>query len=279
MHHRNVRNLIAITTAALVLAACGNAGNPSNPNPGEALSQQEASELRGAAVQGNAMLSASLSADTSPLAMVGAGVNLNTNDIDCSAQASSTTDADNDGIHQDATLTWDCTVGTLSTEGRLRAQDKNDQDARSGFRLEAQDVRLSLGEGDRLRSFDLDSTFDLNTSGQTYSADSQLTVDYQTPRGSGSASSDYDITLTPDNASDPFEAGTVSVSGNLTFVRNGKTHVFTASSQNLHFRQSCDSGFDSGSIRYADNKGNTLTLTYQGCNQVTATFNGSVMTE
>ena len=280
----------------LALSACGGTDTPDNtPSPGEgpatALTQQEAEEFVGVALSANEFI-------LEPFLGLGAGgsgpfglttpnllndLGLQTSELsvqqeDCTTLTGNDTDADNDGIPVDVTLTADCDEvfesGRFIFRASVRIQDKDDSSPLSGYSLVYDDYEITVSADGQTATIKLDMNFDLTIGNGTYRADYDYDLSITSPDVSGRIAFDYTVTYTPDNAADPFEAGTFAFDGSLQYSSEGESYSMTTSSAGLHYSAVCGD-FDSGSAQYADSAGNTVTLTYNSCGSVTATYNGS----
>jgi hypothetical protein len=81
-------------------------------------------------------------------------------------------------------------------------------------------------------------------------------------------------TYQADSTGDPFAAGTFTFDGKVTFEDSDGRYELTRTSSGVHYASTC-SGFDSGSVHYADNQGNTMAITFSACDSYTITYNGS----
>ena len=279
----------------LVLSACGGTDDGPDSDPeGDAttpLTQQEAQEFVGVALSANKFilepflgLGAGSSGPfglTAPARLNALGLQtsgLSVQQEDCTTLTGNETDADNDGIPVDLTLTADCDQtfegGRFIFRGSVRIQDKDDTNPTSGYSLVYRDYELTVSADGQTATIKLDMNFDLTIGSGVYQADYDYDISVESPEGSGRIVFDYTVTYTPDNAADPFEAGTFTFDGSLQYSSEGESYSMTTSSTGLHYSATCGD-FDSGSAQYADSAGNTVTLTYNSCGNVTATYNGS----
>ena len=85
--------------------------------------------------------------------------------------------------------------------------------------------------------------------------------------------------------SDPFASGTVSLSGQGTLSRSFQgvqqsRVVARSTNPSLHWNAACRAadptatGYDSGTVLYADDMGGTLQVVFNGCENPTITNNG-----
>ena len=188
-------------------------------------------------------------------------------------------DTDGDGIPDHATIQYACNTSGVTMTGTLTVQDQPGID--TGYTVTLSNFKLTALVGAQTYSLAADMTFDLSGSpSTTYTLDDSLNVAVDFPNASGSLSLSGHPTYTPDSASAPFAAGTFTLDGRATFTApNGKTYSVTRTGKNLHFDKAnttCTTGFDTGTVRYVDGRGNTLQLAYT-CGAVTATYNGSAL--
>ena len=277
--------------ALLLLAAC------SGP---QALTQDVAEQLAGVAEAGDEFLIAMMASPTdfalaseggvaaaAPLANLFATAEVSPQQTaQCFEETTSSPDADGDDIPASASYTIDCTLtgeggASLTMSGSLTVEDDDDGDPTSGYQVQvtAFEFRAVSSNGDVV-TLTLDLDFDLDKgAGNSYMAAFDFDFGISTPNGSGSIAYAFDHSYTPDDPLNPFAAGTFVLDGTLTFQRNARVYRLTRTSPGLHFSESCTlTAFDSGTVTHADSLGNTLVITYNSCGDVTATYNGLVMT-
>ncbi len=284
---RILRHTFLTTLLAVLLAACGNFGVLP-------LDEQVAGELATTATTGDELLAAMLTSPTSfspqqnatlaaPLRAL-AGT-LAPEAIDCFQDVSVSADGDGDGIPASASYLIDCTVSdgqssaTITISGSSSVSDDDDTDPISGYDVTVTDFALDAidaqGSSYQLR-FDLD--YDLDKLTDRYVLDHDMSMSVTAPTGSASLTVSGMPGYTPDDWADPFVAGTFTFDGSLMFNRNGASYSLTRTSNGLHFDQACVSTFDLGSVSYTDGNGNSLVISYNACNDVTVTYNGTVVT-
>lgn len=276
----------------IVLSACGGDGSsnpPGGETPNDELTQEEAVEFSSLAVASNSFILAPFFSSNgfSPLAtanlalrdaVLPAAGRLSPQQEECTTVTGSETDADNDGIPVNLTLIADCDItyegGRIIFKGSIRVQDKDDSNPASGYSVVYDNYELTVTSEGETASIKIDMNFDLTISGSVYRADYDFDLSVSSPEGSGRIAFDYVISYTPDNAADPFAAGTFVFDGSLQYSGDGENYSMRTSSAGLHYSATCGD-FDSGSSRYQDNAGNTVAVTYNSCGNVTVTYNGS----
>lgn len=297
-----IRNRLAsifLLSALMLLAACGG-GDPGPGGDGNAaLDQGEAETLSALATQSDRFLIAMLQ-DPFSLTLASSTTSASlprpltkllgqTPETDlgvlqseeCVTEGGNTTDADNDGIPVSATYTIDCdysdpSYGSLKLTGSFTFSDKDDNDPLSGYTAEVSDYDYTFSADGTNVTFSMDLAIDLTVTADSYTADYTLNYDLSSAEGSGSLSYDYSLTYRPADASDPFAAGTFVVDGSLDFESGGERYSLTVeTTPELLYSSSCDSSFVGGSARYEDSEGNALTVSYSGCNNVSASYNGA----
>ncbi|MDX2005228.1 MAG: hypothetical protein SFU83_08125 [Meiothermus sp.] len=219
------------------------------------------------------------------------------------------TDADDDGVPVNATVTFDCTAanpagGTFSTKGSVALQDTNDAQAQSGFGVTFGAFRTVQTAGGRTVERTLEGTYSLDRQTNVYAIVKKYTHAVKITRGSetntGSLTWDVSRTFTPDqsalDAGKPWSAGTIEVKkdapGSAVWVRGGNTRTLNwYTDPTLHWnRAACEVNlpgrsrperllnFDAGAKVYeftaADGSKSVLRLEFSGCGSLTTTLNG-----
>ncbi len=274
--------LTLLFSALLVLAAC---------SPAQPFNQLAANQLEAIAEDGDELASA-LFASPSDISMQAADRNLpgplanfmamidpQQASVECFIDANSSADLDGDTVPADTFFSADCTFqdgpDTVTLVGTMTAQD-DDNDPTSGYDITISDFEFRIQTATSLIVRAADMAFDLDKlPGNSYSA--SHIVDYTKIGpiiGTATLSFDGVYGYTPDDAGDPFAAGTLTLDDLLAFTHNANSYSVTRISNDLHFSSACatDNKFDAGTVTYADSGGNTLVVTYTACGTATGTF-------
>lgn len=277
---------LVLGTLVTTLAACGGPGTLTG-----GAGQQGGAALLSSAKQSNAVLG-QLLADPKNLSGVAsattqsAGRGLSAQAFNCAANSTPAkpVDADADGVPLSATFTIDCaakddrTGAGWSIRGSSSASDKDDTDATSGYKVEVKDFTVAgTDDANRSSSATLNYAFDFTKQAALYGATLNFDLSSTTPQGNHRLTYAYDLKYTPDNAARPRDAGALSASGNASYTEAQGGRSLSVRVTDLHFSKTCTGYFDRGSVSYQDAQGNTLVLTYTGCNAVTATYNGQAV--
>ncbi len=268
---------------AVLLTACGGGAVPTQP-----LTQAAAAQIAATGMVGDQLVIGMISpSGYSPLSIgaqsLGVDGLLPAATSNCpSLSPASPVDADNDGWYATATETYDCSLTSGSTSmsitGTLSESDKNDNDPYSGTKATIKDLKISTTDSSGTSSITENLDWDLTkgTAG-AYTLDYDLRFDFTAP----SATTMLEVQGTPtyqaDSAGDPFAAGTFTFNGKVTFQDSDGRYELTRTSSGAHYSSTCSSGFDGGSVHYADNQGNTLAITFSGCSSYTITYDGSAL--
>lgn len=286
---------ILVTVCILLLAACGSTNN-NQPNTTE-LTEAQAGNFAKVALQSDDYLIGMLANPmgfSNPLSTLSLSNNpelnlvalsiaaLEPQQTDCYSETGSDVDADKDGIPASSVISFDCSSSengfSYSYKGKITFADNNDADPKSGYSVKIENYEISFNNKGDIFKLSMNLDFSMIVTATSYTA--KYTFDFETSGtdASGKIGFDYTYTYTPDNAADPFAAGTLSFTGNMTFTEGSDTVSLTSSSTGVHFSESCKTGFDSGTVNYADNAGNTLKVTFNACDKVTVSYNGSAVT-
>ena len=281
------RSSVAILVASsvvltILLAACGTATPPVKP-----LTQAAATQVASTGMTGDQLVASMIAPNGfSPLSV---GIQaLGVTGIQPQASCATTSpaspvDADNDGWYANATVTYDCSYssgGVTSTiTGSVTEQDKNDADPYSGTKATVKDLKIAVSDSSGTSSITENLSWDLTRNAPgAYALSYDFRLDLADP-SNGNAS--FEVQGTPtytaaSGTSNPFDAGTFTLDGKVTFQDSDGTYELTRQSGGVHYSSSCG-GFDSGTVNYHDNSGNTMAISYTGCNSISLTYNGSTV--
>lgn len=279
------------------LAACGD----SSPQPTQGLSKESAGELSSFAVDSQERLLAmmpgttemsSLSSSSSKLPKQVASLlpqrglsALSTQEDECITFTGDFTDADADEIPVSATFTFDCAYSEegsdFTVKGSAYFQDANDTDALSGYAIKFTDFTISETKKGQTNTLELDQTFVLGVDDDKslYVIENDLVLTATTPEGNFTYSELASLGYAPDDVADPFAAGTFAFNSVTTWQSGEDIYKLTGVSPALHYSATCESGFDAGTLELQDNFSNSLSITYNACNNVTVVYNGTALSE
>lgn len=248
---------------ALLLAACGGADTI---DTGGQLTEEDAAAFSDFARQSADFQMGVLS---SPLGMLPgvAPAGISAAQGDCVATVGGAADSDGDGIPDDVTYTWNCSVATdgFDASGSVRLQDSG-----SGVDMVFDELTLAF-EG---ASFGFDGSVSTSASHPTYTATIDIAFTFSGGGESGSFAYELDQTFTSTAAEEnAFDAGTLDFTGSIAVTGGGTSYSLTAESQDLVVEATCVTGFASGSIAWADTEGNALDLEF-ACDAWIASYNG-----
>jgi hypothetical protein len=206
-------------------------------------------------------------------------------------------DNDGDGIPASYNATFNCQNETFgdrvtTVTGSVTVSDSSDSSVTAGLLITFTDFLVNVVKSDgsdRSRTLNGTVTFAPSDDG-TYQGTHDLTIAFsfadpgQSPV-QGTFVSHGTAVYTPDaGATDPFAAGMVDLSGQGTLTDNfsglSTAHMITRSTNPpLHWNRSCRTsnanaiGFDSGTIVYSADNGNTLHVAFNGCSTPAITHN------
>jgi len=294
MTSRAILERVVFGLAFALLTACGNLSLEPQP-----LDRQAAGELAAVAAAGDEMLTALIARPTTftPHSLArfsGNGlltdplrnltVRLLPRAANCFQRFGGAVDADGDGIPASASYLIDCTVSdeqagvSLAISGTSGISDDDDGDPLSGYDVTVTDFRLAVRDSRgplQLLAFELDYDLDRRLSG--YVLDYSLRLNTAGPGNEAGLTLLGRPTYTPDDWRDPFAAGTFAFDDSVTLSRNGLAYRVNRTSTALHYAGTCSGAFDDGGIRYRDGRENAVVVSYQGCDEVTVTYNGAAL--
>jgi hypothetical protein len=249
---RPLAGILVVVAATAALTACHDSTS-SSPGPSD-----EQSAAIGTTAQDEA--EASLNALTLPTLLVPIG-----NDPPC-ATPSSTTDADGDGIPDDATYEFTSPPchftgfrgGTLDVVGQLRMRDPTPSAAGFGYDATLTVLRYTITSGDGKTTYSITRNGNATLTGST--AGLFLSTDLQVARtftGQPDAAVDEQWTVTyspktPLQINQPIPAGTLDISGTLAWTRGTENFSLTVTTPTpLHYAACTDTAqrFDAGELR------------------------------
>lgn len=287
-----LRTTLLTVPVGLLLAACGMSGDGR-------VDQVEANTLGALATSSNGYLAANLNDPTGfgtaglqttasgralprPIAnllgLASDGLSAQQASATCVEEVSTGNDVDGDTIPDSASYSIDCTFeengATATVSGSASATDKDDNDPDSGYTIEVTDFRASwTGPGGNTWSMTMSQSFDLDRTNGDYAIAYAFDLSGDAPGESGSIDRDVDVVYTPDDALDPFAAGTFDATGTLTLRAGGDVFSFVEeTTPTLHYDATCADEVDAGSARYSDNRGNTVTVEIASCGTYTVTW-------
>ncbi|WP_233498358.1 hypothetical protein [Meiothermus sp. QL-1] len=135
------------------------------------------------------------------------------------------------------------------------------------------ELRIGAGTpGEKWIKLDLD--LDLSPRGTGYDSRFNFHLELYESGRRYSYRRNYTATYTPDNPNNPFAGGTFNYSGVLEYRTPSRYYRLESVASDLRYLQSCSSTFVGGTLSLTDSRGNRLILRYNGCNNVTAIYNG-----
>ncbi|RIH81960.1 hypothetical protein Mlute_02644 [Meiothermus luteus] len=282
---RSLFRFFAVVSLSVLLASCGEQAT------NEPLSHEDARELKTSFVDSNKYLLAALGnpsnlttiggqALPSSVAALVQASNLNPQDAQCGVNVSPTNppDQDQDGIPAQASFTLDCQETAGSFNFRLRLQDKDDRNPKSGYVLQTDQYELTLypGTPSEVR-IKLDLDLDLTQKNPGYDIGYNFYFEVYKQGKTYSQRHNYTLSYTPDSDENPFLGGTLNYSGNLEYRIPNRYYRLTIDAANLRYAQSCRVSFVGGRVVLRDSRGNQLAIVYNSCNNITATYNGQAL--
>ncbi len=295
MKHSTILLTALLALLVLFLTACGG----SNPQPTEGLTKETASELGNFAMNGHERLLAMMPGSAGVSSLAGSsgtrlpkqlhsvfpqhGLSALSTKENCIAIKGDVTDNDLDEIPINATFTFDCAYSEegsdFTVKGSAHFQDANDDDALSGYAIEFVDFTITESKEGQTNTLELDQTFVLriDDNKSRYVIENDLVLTATIPKEKIIYSELATLGYRPDDVADPFAAGTFAFNGVTTWQSGKDIYKLTGASPALHYDATCESSFDTGTINYEDNFGNSLELTFNACNNVTVIYNGSAL--
>jgi len=265
----------------ILLAACGTATPPVKP-----LTQAAATQVASTGMVGDQLVASMIAPNGfSPLSvgLQALGVAGIQPQASCATTSpASPVDADGDGWYANATVTYNCSYssgGVTSTiTGSVAEQDKNDSDPYSGTKASVKDLKIAVSDSSGTSSITENLSWDLTKNAPGAYA---LSYDFRLDVADSSGNASFEVQGTPtytadSGTSNPFDAGTFTFDGKVTYQDSDGTYELTRQSGGVHYSNTCG-GFDSGTVNYHDNSGNTMAITYTGCNSISLTYNGSTV--
>jgi|UniRef100_A0A7C3DIW4 hypothetical protein len=271
-----------------VLAACGE--QPTR----EPLSREDAQELKTNILEANKYLVAALGNPTNvvttntvggqvfpaPVANLILASGLDAQSISCTASTtpSNPQDQDQDSIPLQATFAMDCRVGSTYLKGKVALQDRDDNDPKSGYILNTDQYELSFNTGTANQSgLKLDLDLEINRKNPNYDIRYNFYLEAYKPGKRYSQRYNYTAAYVPDDPERPFVGGTLNYSGALEYRTPSRYYLLQGRATNLRYLRSCTSTFVGGSFSLTDSRDNRLDVVYNGCDNVTVTYNGEAL--
>lgn len=271
-----------------VLAACGE--QPTR----EPLSREDAQELKSNVLEANKYLVAALGNPTgmvttsavggqvfpAPVASLILASGLDAQSISCTASTtpSNPQDQDRDSIPVQATFAVDCRVESAYLRGKITLQDKDDNDPKSGYVLNTDQYELSFNTGTANQSgLKLDLDLEVNHKNPNYDIRYNFYFEAYKPGKRYSQRYNYTAAYMPDDPERPFVGGTFNYSGALEYRTPSRYYLLRGLATNLKYLRSCSDTFAGGSFSLTDSRGNRLDVVYNGCGNVTVTYNGEAL--
>ncbi|MDW8090712.1 MAG: hypothetical protein RMI80_04735 [Meiothermus sp.] len=287
------RPLLSVLSVGLMglLAACGQQQPTTEP-----LSQSDAQNLKVALEASNKYLVASIASPSglvttnrvgnlslpSPVANILLASGLEPQSLNCTASETpprnQQQDLDNDKIPREARYQVDCTVGDTRLRGNILLRDKDDNNPTSGYTLDTDQYELTFNTGKPNESgIKLDLDVDVTRNNPNYAIRYNFNLEIYGDGKRFSTAYNYTATYAPDNAQTPFAAGTLNYEGALDYRTTTKWYRLRGKATNLKFSNTCKETFVGGSWSLEDTRGNRLLVQYNGCNNVTVTYNGEAL--
>ncbi|AWR85903.1 hypothetical protein [Meiothermus taiwanensis] len=287
MHKALLRPLLLLSLLA-VLTACGD--QPTR----EPLSREDAQELKSNILEANKYLVAALGNPTNivttstvggqvfpaPVASLILASGLDAQSISCNASTSPSNpqDLDGDGIPLQATFSVDCRVESTYLKGKITLRDQDDNNRKSGYALDTDQYELSFNTGTANQSgLKLDLDVDLNWRNPNYDIRYNFYFEAYKPGKRYSQRYNYTAEYVPDDPERPFVGGTFNYRGALEYRTPSRYYLLQGLATNLRYLRSCTSTFVGGSFSLTDSQGNRLDVVYNGCGNVTVTYNGEAL--
>ena len=201
---------------------------------------------------------------------------------ECVVASGVTEDVDGDTIPVDAHYTYDCTTVdsasgvTTRISGTVEVSDQDDADPVAGYMLDMSNLTWSMTTGGETLSFTFDLLVDLVANNGIYEGTFDLSFEMSGPDFDASIGYEFDQKYVANDPADPFIAGTLDFSGNLTLRSNGNLYSLDVNGPDHVVDEACSTGFASGTTSYSDSAGNSLTVDF-ACDNGTAYFNSTTV--
>lgn len=285
--------LPAGAAVGLGLAACGSAANMPEPETDRGLLSREVAIVLAHSQQVDQELASSIQRlgtpfGSSPVVDSEALPGLEPPSLEGCMLALSGADLDQDGYPGEReTLAIDCEVPFSHLKGTVVLEDKDDMDAASGF-ISNLDFTMALAfEGETIPLGDVESAIDVTATagGAGYELAYRSLISFLVPDGSGLPALESALAYTG-TLGGSFESGTMAIAGTYSFVFHPvdrsadmgsglSSGPLTVSSTAIEFDgANCDSTLTGGSFSVHDGRGNALRISYDGCGERTAAYNG-----
>ncbi len=289
--------LVALVSLALVFAACGG-GNDGGGGGGGTTTTLDANSA--AALAGIFTKESMIPQGPGSMAEENARPPMKAPQAGCDpVWTGDTTDADGDGVYVDASVTMSCDttiqgVMHLVMQGSIHLTDANDNDpwvgrvTFSGYHMA---MEYSYQGYTSSTTHDIDGYIEARHQNNSYTEQADISMNFQTqsPDSSRQVNVSYqgsmtftpaDPTWVPGTTAD----GTLEMDFTMSFATEATggttiTGLTVLTPQPLEIRASCNGGAPvSGTLRVTDGASNVLEITWTGCGQYEATFNGNTVT-
>ena len=282
---------MAVIGSALAVAGCGNNGGttgPTGPTKGQITasnSAQVAAALLGTVGGGSG------GSGGSSATMRAKSRRSNFDGADCWTVSGDQSDADGDGLPADATFTYaNCSYAadgwTETYSGSDELKDTTPTTASVDY-TDQFDVQFAVSdstgdsENDHLTGLDTSASGAPGAVSYVDASSDDYSGTYESQSYSGNESDDLTYAFTANDSSwnpltDPAPAGSETISGSWSDTFGGQeidTNVSTPTA--LAYDPACNGGdFTAGQIVAASSDGSSVTITWNGCNDVTETYQG-----
>ena len=205
--------------------------------------------------------------------------------IDCFSENNPSIDKDNDGVPADGFYIIDCTLtndqngSSVSLSGSSRVQDTDDDDPKSGYKVDTDEFELrAINSQGQISYLKLDLDVYIIKESLSYSVAYNFNLAAKDIIGpENGITYTYTATYVPDDSNNPFAGGTIVYNGSKNFRGESGSYTLNAVANNLHYTETCARGFNGGSKTYTDNKGNILRFVYNSCGNVSISFNNILL--
>ncbi len=190
-------------------------------------------------------------------------------------------DADDDGIAENATYKYECSKDfafgmspvKVTRKGTITAQDKDDSDPYSGYKMGEKVVYsysiMGVGGVSVTREFQRDWSGNAH-SGYTFTHSHSWSWTSPVSSDVNKVERSYSGRYTPDSADHPFDQGQLVSDGAVKHYLNGVEKDVVSVHSDLHVNSSCQPAADNGTITFKVGNTTTKTVEFTGCGQVSA---------
>ena len=185
-------------------------------------------------------------------------------------------DADDDGIAENATYKYECSKDfafamspvKVTRKGTITAQDKDDSDPYSGYKMSEKAVysysMMGVGDVSVTREFQRDWSGNAHD-GYTFEHNQSWSWSLPLVRKTIKVEREYRGSYTPDNADHPFDQGQLVSDGAVKHYLNGAQNDELGIHSDLHVNSSCQPAADSGAITFSAGGNTVKTVEFSGC--------------